>query len=124
MSNLISVVIITKNEERFIEQSIKSAHFANEVIVLDCGSTDDTCIIARNLGARVEHQDWLGFGAQKNKAIELAKNDWIFVLDADERITSELSIEIQETIESPVYDGLLISRLNNFFGKYIKTCGL
>jgi glycosyltransferase involved in cell wall biosynthesis len=124
MSNLISVVIITKNEERFIEHSIKSAHFANEVIVLDCGSTDDTCIIARNLGARVEHQDWLGFGAQKNKAIELAKNDWIFVLDADERITSELSIEIQETIENPVYDGLLISRLNYFFGKYIKTCGL
>lgn len=124
MSNLISVVIITKNEERFIKEAIESAHFATEVIVLDCGSTDDTCNIAKNLGARVEYQDWLGFSAQKNKAVELANNDWVFVLDADERITKELRIEILEIIKNPAFDGFLISRLNYFFGKYIKTCGL
>ena len=123
MSNLISVVIITKNEERFIKEAIESTYFATEVIVLDCGSTDNTCSIAKNLGARVEYQDWLGFSAQKNKAVDLAKNDWIFVLDADERITKELSIEILEAIKNPVFDGFLIARFNYFFGKYIKTYG-
>ena len=78
MSNSISVVIITKNEEKFIEDAIKSAQFASEVVILDCGSIDDTCSIAKNLGARVEYQDWLGFGEQKNRAIDLANNDWIF----------------------------------------------
>ena len=124
MSNSISVVIITKNEEKFIEAAIKSAQFASEVVVLDCGSVDNTCIIAQNLGVRVEHQDWLGFGAQKNKAIDLASNDWIFVLDADERITKELRIEILEAVKNEDYDGFLIPRLNNFFGKFIKRCGL
>ena len=124
MSNSISVVIITKNEEKFIEDAIKSAQFASEVVILDCGSIDDTCSIAKNLGARVEYQDWLGFGEQKNRAIDLANNDWIFVLDADERITKELRSEILEALKNEDYDGFLIPRLNNFFGKFIKRCGL
>ena len=94
MSNKISVVIITKNEERYIEEAILSAKFANEVLVVDSGSTDNTCAIAKSLGAKLIHHDWLGFGKQKNKAIELASNDWVFVLDSDERITEELKIEI------------------------------
>ena len=90
MSNPLSVVIITKNEEKFIGDAILSANFANEVLVLDSGSVDNTSYIAKELGARVENQDWLGFGPQKNKAIELANNDWVFVLDSDERITVEI----------------------------------
>lgn len=124
MSNLISVVIITKNEEKYIENAVKSAQFANEVLVLDCGSTDNTCNIARKMGARVEFQEWLGYGGQKNKALELASNDWIFVLDADERITEELKIEILEILKKPNFDGFFVARLNYFFGKYIKKCGL
>ncbi|SVD66186.1 uncharacterized protein METZ01_LOCUS419040, partial [marine metagenome] len=89
MSNPLSVVIITKNEEKFIKDAILSAKFADEVLVLDSGSIDNTCYIAKELGARIENQDWLGFGRQKNKAIELAVNDWVFVLDSDERITTE-----------------------------------
>ena len=94
MSNLLSVVIIAKNEEQFIQDAIKSAQFADEVLLLDSGSIDKTCEIAKKLGARVENQVWLGFGPQKNRAVDLAANDWVFVLDSDERITSKLQSEI------------------------------
>jgi len=124
MSNKLSVVIISKNEEKFIANAVKSALFADEVLVLDSGSTDNTCLIAQELGAKALYQDWLGFGMQKNKAVELAKNDWVFVLDSDERITPELQLEIINTLKDPVVDGYHVARLNNFFGKYIKYCGL
>ena len=124
MTNKLSIVIITKNEEKFIFDALKSAVFADEVVILDSGSEDQTCNIAKKIGARVEQQSWLGFGAQKNKAVELADNDWVFVLDADERITPELRDEIISTLKNPQFDGYRIARLNNFFGKYIKTCGL
>ena len=124
MSHQLSVVIISHNEEKFIADAVKSASFADEVLVLDSGSTDDTCEIAKKLGARVLHQDWLGFGMQKNKATELAKNDWVFVLDSDERITLELQSEILSTLNNPMADGYYVARLNNFFGKYIRHCGL
>jgi glycosyltransferase involved in cell wall biosynthesis len=124
VANKLSIVIITKNEEKFIFDALKSAVFADEVVILDSGSEDQTCNIAKKIGARVEQQAWLGFGAQKNKAVELADNDWVFVLDADERITPELRDEIIFTLKNPQFDGYRIARLNNFFGKYIKTCGL
>ena len=124
MSHQLSVVIISHNEEKFIADAVKSALFADEVLVLDSGSTDDTCTIAKKLGARVLHQDWLGFGMQKNKATELAKNDWVFVLDSDERITLELQSEILSTLNNPMTGGYYVARLNNFFGKSIRYCGL
>ena len=122
--NKLSVVIITKNEEKVIEDAIKSALFADEVIILDSGSTDKTCEIAQELGAKVYQQDWLGFGPQKNRAVQLASNDWVFVLDSDERITDELKKELLEELKEPKSDGYFVARLNNFFGKNIKTCGL
>ena len=124
MHNQLSVVIISKNEEKFIADAVKSALFADEVLILDSGSTDNTCTIAQQLGAKVLHQDWLGFGAQKNKAVELASNDWVFVLDSDERIPAELQSEILSTLQDPNANGYYIARLNNFFGKYIRHCGL
>jgi glycosyltransferase involved in cell wall biosynthesis len=124
MSIKLSVVIITKNEEKFIADAVKSALFADEVLILDSDSTDETCSIAKSLGAKVIYQDWLGFGPQKNKAVELAKNDWVFVLDSDERITSKLKTEILNTLHNPVSDGYHVARLNNFFGKNIRYCGL
>ena len=120
----LSVVIITKNAEKYIKNAIQSAFFANEIIVLDSGSTDNTCNIAKELGARVEYQKWLGFGRQKNKAVEMASNDWVFVLDSDEQITEKLKAEIIQTLENPVSDGYKVARLNIFFGKSIKYCGL
>ena len=124
MANKLSIVIITKNEEKFITDAVNSSIFADEVLVLDSESTDKTCNIAKEIGARVEQQAWLGFGAQKNKAVELADNDWVFVLDADERITPELRDEIISTLKNPQFDGYRIARLNNFFGKNIRHCGL
>ena len=124
MSNSLSVVIITKNEEKFIGDAIQSAKFANEVLILDSNSSDKTCEIALKMGARVEQQDWLGFGKQKNLAVKLAINDWVFVLDSDERITKELQIEILSEIDEPSSNGYFVPRLNWFFGKSIKTCGL
>jgi len=124
MHNQLSVVIISKNEEKFIADAVKSASFADEVLVLDSGSTDATCMIAKNLGARVEHQDWLGFGLQKNKAVALAQHDWVFVLDSDERITLDLQTEILQTLKTPNAAGYYVARLNNFFGKNIRYCGL
>ena len=122
--NKLSVVIITENEEKYIADAINSAGFTDEVVVLDCGSTDKTCDIARALGARVAHQDWLGFGLQKNKAVGLARNDWVFVLHADERITPDLQSEILATLQNPSYAGFMVARLSRYFGKDIRGCGL
>ena len=124
MSNPLSVVIITKNEEIFIEDAIKSASFADEVLVLDSDSVDRTCEISKKMGARVEKHKWLGFGKQKNLAVNLSSNDWVFILDADERITSNLQRELTSLLKNPLSDGYLVPRLNRFFGKNIKTCGL
>ena len=121
---MISVVIITKNEEKFISDAIKSALWADEVLILDSGSEDKTCEIAKKLGARVEYQEWLGFGRQKQKAVSLAKNDWVFVLDSDERITNELKNEILNELKNPKFDAYFVARLNNFWGKNIKHLGL
>ena len=81
----LSGVVITRNEGDRIARCVGSLlSVCREVIVLDSGSSDDTVAIARNLGARVEHQDWLGFGAQKNAVIALASQPWVLLLDADE----------------------------------------
>jgi len=124
MSNSLSVVIITKNEENFIENAISSAQFAQEILVLDSNSVDNTCDIAKKMGAKVMQNEWLGYGLQKNLALNLATNDWVFVLDADERITPELKDEILSVLKSPSHDGYKIARLNWFFGKAIRSCGL
>jgi glycosyltransferase involved in cell wall biosynthesis len=121
---MISIVIITKNEEKFITDAIKSSLWADEVLILDSGSIDKTCEIAKNLGARVEVGEWLGFGKQKQKAVELAKNDWVFVLDSDERITKELKNEILNELKNPKFNAYFVARLNNFWGKNIRYLGL
>lgn len=124
MSNLLSVVIIAKNEENFIEDAIKSANFADEVLVVDSDSIDKTCEISIKMGARVEKHKWLGYGKQKNLAVNLSINDWVFVLDSDERITLDLQAELKNVLKSPLSNGYLVPRLNRFFGKNIKSCGL
>lgn len=91
----ISLVVVTKNEEKNIERCLRSVPFASDILVLDSGSHDRTVEIAKKLGARVFEQPWLGFGAQKNKAAELANYDWILSLDADEALSSDLVQEIE-----------------------------
>jgi len=92
----ISFCLITLNEEQNLPRCLKScAGLADEIIVLDSGSTDATEKIAREFGARFEHQNWLGYVGQKNKALSLAAHDWIFSLDADESLSQELRDEIR-----------------------------
>src|SRR5690554_5647688 len=120
----LSVIIITKNEAHNIGDCLDSVAFADECIVVDSGSTDDTCAIARAKGARVvQTDDWPGFGPQKNRALDLATKTWVLSLDADERVTPELAREIQTSIHDSALDGYRIARLSNFCGRWIRHSG-
>ncbi len=99
---LLSVAIITRDEAPRIARCITSVAFADEIVVLDSGSSDDTVAIARAAGARVEiATDWRGFGVQKNRALERCSGDWILALDADETVTPALAGAIQSALAQP-----------------------
>lgn len=120
----LSVVIITKNELRHIAACLESVRFADEIIVLDSGSTDGTVEIARQHGASVhQSEDWPGFGPQKNRVLELATQPWVLAIDADEQVTGALREEIIRVLKSPKYDAYEISRLSEFCGKPIRHSG-
>jgi glycosyltransferase involved in cell wall biosynthesis len=97
----LSVIIITKNEEQNMRGCLESASWADEIIVVDSGSNDNTVAICNELGAKALVMDWPGFGPQKNRALALATGDWVLSLDADERVSSELRSEIQSAIANP-----------------------
>lgn len=120
----LSVIIIAKNEAFNIGPCIESVAWADEIIVVDSGSTDDTARIARESGAQVYlHADWPGFGPQKNRALNYATGEWVFSIDADERVTPELRTEIELAMDEGEADGYYCPRLSQFCGKYIHHCG-
>ena len=121
----LSVTIITKNEEKNIARTIGAVHgWANEVIVVDSGSTDGTIEIAKALGAEVIHHDWLGYGQQKNFAHKKTKNEWVLNLDADEVLTPELKEEIELAIQKKsAMNGYYISRKSYYLGRWIRFDG-
>lgn len=120
----LSVIIITKNEARHIADCLDSVNFADEVIVVDSGSTDQTRGIAESKGAKVVlTEDWPGFGRQKNRALDLAACEWVLSIDADERVTPELAMEIQQELRSPRAQAYKIARLSNFGGRWIRHSG-
>lgn len=120
----LSVIIITKNESAHIVDCLKSVAFADEFIVVDSGSTDNTVALAREFGAKVKiTPDWPGFGPQKNRALDLATGDWVLSIDADERITPELAQEIQAVLTAPKADAYEIARLSEFCGRFIRHSG-
>lgn len=119
----LSVIIITKNEAANIRDCLASVAFADEIVLVDSGSTDATIAIARELGAHVfEFKDWPGFGAQKNRALHFASHDWVFSIDADERVTPELQAELLAAMQGE-FDGYFVPRLSQFCGKFIHHCG-
>jgi len=121
---LLSVAIITLNEEATLARTLNSVLWANEIVVVDSGSTDRTVEIARSFGARVIHHDWLGFAAQKNFAIQQCTGAWILSLDADEELTPQLQHEIQKLLASnPKIDAYCLKRRNYFLGRWIKHGG-
>lgn len=121
----LSVIIITKNEAADIGACIESVAWADEIIVVDSGSTDDTVAISRALGAQVHVvHDWPGFGVQKNRALDLATREWVLSLDADERVTPELRREMEAAMQgaaaAPAYD---IPRSSSYCGRFMRHSG-
>lgn len=120
----ITVAIITKNEERNIRDCLESVKWADEIVVVDNGSTDHTLSICKQYGARIFQEGWKGYSGQKNSAIEKAGNEWVLNLDADERVSPELRQEMQKCLEeNQGVDGYWIPRKNFFLGRWIRYCG-
>lgn len=119
----LSVVIAAKNEAHNIAECVTSARFADEVIVLDSGSTDGTADLARAAGATVVPTDWPGYGPQQQRGFKLATSDWVFSLDADERITPALQREITAAIAGGAHDGYEVPRLSSLCGRFIHHGG-
>jgi glycosyltransferase involved in cell wall biosynthesis len=118
----VTVTIITKNEAAHIGAAIDSASWADEIIVVDSGSSDDTVALAAAKGARVESRSWTGWVDQKNFAASLAANDWIFSLDADERVTPALAHEITDVLRAdPPHAAYKVPRVTFHLGRWIRT---
>jgi len=121
----LSVIIITKNEAADIRACLESVAWADEIIVVDSASTDDTAAICKELGAQVHVvHDWPGFGPQKNRALAYATRDWVLSLDADERVTPELRREIEAVMhEERAYAAYDIPRSSSYCGRFMRHSG-
>src|SRR5580704_712082 len=124
----ISATIVAFNEERNIARAIRSLGLgqgcADEIVVVDSGSSDSTCEIAASLGARVVEEPWRGYAAQKNFAASCASNDWILSIDADEELTPALSAEIAALkTRQPAADAWTMPRLARYLGRWIRHGG-
>lgn len=120
----LGVAIITKNAQAHLAACLSSVQWADQIVIVDSGSTDNTLQIAALFGATV-HQtsDWPGFGPQKNRALKLMTTDWILVLDADEVLSTELIDHIQDSIQQATSDVYQLSRLSNYCGRWMKHSG-
>jgi glycosyltransferase involved in cell wall biosynthesis len=118
----LSVTIITLNEAEHIGAAIDSVRWADEIVVVDSGSTDGTTDIARTRGATVITREWPGYVDQKNFAAERASHDWIFSLDADERVTPALAAEIRTLLAAgPAAPAYRIARVTFHLGRWLRT---
>lgn len=115
-----SVVLITRNAAAQLPDCLASVAFADEVIVVDSGSTDGTGELAARLGARVVAKEWLGFGRQKQFAVEQAAHDWVLCLDADERLSPELAASLVRAMQTPAAPVYRMARRNRFMGRWLR----
>ncbi len=120
----LSVVLITKKEAANVRDCLQSVSWADESVVVDSGSADDTVMICKEAGAQVHvHSDWPGFGLQKNRALGYASKEWVFSIDADERVTPELRAELIQAMNDERVQGFYLPRLSQFCGKFIRHSG-
>ena len=120
----VSLVLISRNAGSQLRACLQSARFADEMVVVDSGSDDDTVQIAASFGARVIAQPWLGFGAQKQFAVRQARHDWVLCLDADERVTPALQRSIEAALRlrrtQPQPSAYRMARCNRFLGRGLR----
>jgi glycosyltransferase involved in cell wall biosynthesis len=118
----LTVTVITYNEGAHIGPALDSVAWADEIIVVDSRSTDDTVATARRFTSRVEVRDWPGYGAQKNYAADQASHDWILSIDADERVTPALAGEIRAVMQrGPTVPGYRVPRVSHYLGAWIRS---
>jgi glycosyltransferase involved in cell wall biosynthesis len=118
----LSVVVITQNEARHIAEALASVAWADEILVVDSGSSDDTVALARRFTDRVVYHPWAGYGAQKNYAAALARYDWILSIDADERVPPPLAEEIRTLLQQePPHRGYRMPRVTWHLGRWIRS---
>ena len=115
-----SVVVITRDAASQLEACLSSVWFADEILVVDSGSTDQTLDIAQKLGARIVEKEWLGFGRQKQFAVDAAANDWVLCLDADERVSELLKAAILAELAAPRANACAMARCNRFLGRWLR----
>ncbi|MBT4360547.1 MAG: glycosyltransferase family 2 protein, partial [Candidatus Marinimicrobia bacterium] len=120
---MLSITIITKNEERNIRRCLDSIQWAEEVVIVDSGSTDQTLAICKSYNCRIIHTEWLGFGKTKQLAVNETTHDWVLSIDADEVITPELQSAIQSVLKNPKADGYQIKRESFYLKRKIKYSG-
>ncbi|MGZ5575837.1 MAG: glycosyltransferase family 2 protein [Methylobacter sp.] len=120
---MLSVIIITKNEASHIGRCLESVSWADEIIVLDSGSQDDTVSICHQYTDKVYETDWLGFGIQKQRALDKARGDWVLSIDADEMVTPELRMEIEQALQQNEFQGYEIPRLSSYCGRQMRHGG-
>jgi hypothetical protein len=116
----LSVTIITRNAASQIEDCLASVAFADEIVVVDSGSTDDTVELAARRGARVIRKEWLGFGPQKQFAVESANHNWVLCVDADERVSDTLRESIVAELGAPRGRVYAMARCNRFLGRWLR----
>src|SRR5215468_375938 len=124
MPDTLSIAIVALNEEANLPRTLASVRWADEIVVVDSGSTDRTRDIAGEYGARVIVEPWRGYTAQKNYALELCTKDWILSLDADEEVSPELVEQIRAALIGPAkFDGYSMPRKNLFLDRWMKHGG-
>lgn len=121
----IGVAVIAKNEVDRIGRTLKSVDFANEIVVVDSGSTDGTQDLCRKMGAKVVYNEWTGFGPQKQFAMDQIQSEWILNLDADEAVSKELVQEMIEAVNNAdsKVNGFSMPRLSKYLGRWIRHGG-
>jgi glycosyltransferase involved in cell wall biosynthesis len=112
-------VLITRNAGAVLEPCLKSLGFADEIVIVDSWSSDETADIASEYGARVVQKEWRGFGQQKQFAVEQATHDWVLCIDADERVSPELAKSIEQALAAPVSPVYRMRRRNRFLGRWL-----
>jgi glycosyltransferase involved in cell wall biosynthesis len=115
----LTVAIIALNAADQIGPCLASVAFADEILVVDSGSTDATAEVARSRGARVETKEWMGFGRQKQHAVSIARHDWVLCLDVDERVSGELAASIRTRLGERRYRAFRMARRNRFLGRWL-----